>query len=501
MKKLYGFLNIFIFILVGFVIFNVLSPMYHALIVRGDALVWLWYGQAVPIEFFTKSDHSWIFMSVIWSGFGRFLPELLKIHPQVWYSNYYFWFLFGIMCLFLVALCNNFTKYFKNKNFCGLWILLIFPIVCGLMQSAGVEWIIADDGWTFAYLFHPLFFIALMLEIEKNYVQNDFSKISKSHKIALLLLFCCVAASHEFSRFLVCSVGLIGYFLHWIIVDKKFNHKKFWCVFPFVVFANIACFLSPRYQWWISPKLQSTSGFWSFLPSYLLGYIDRVLLDNIVLILVFCVLLAIIWVFAPKNIERKKIVAFSLATTISIFLFLLVISVGQEMCEFSYDHSGIRFLAKLYLFNVILSLCGWIINSLKINSFKAFTVILTFLPIFLSLRPIYYIDKQMIDLSARTKTRIYILERVFDLYCKQHKVYFNCYDTNSVIPKYSLIYFIYLYDKNANFEDYQQVDFCASDENSENCNKKLIKFLKEKTGYELTDEEIEKQDFQKYYGY
>ena len=51
------------------------------------------------------------------------------------------------------------------------------------------------------------------------------------------------------------------------------------------------------------------------------------------------------------------------------------------------------------------------------------------------------------------------------------------------------------------FYDYEQIKFCTNGETYEECNKKLVDFLKDKTNYDLTEEEIEKQDFQKYYGY
>ena len=97
--------------------------------------------------------------------------------------------------------------------------------------------------------------------------------------------------------------------------------------------------------------------------------------------------------------------------------------------------------------------------------------------------------------------RIFILERVFDLYEKNQKVFLNCNDFKEFVPEYSLIYFIYLYDRNAKFEDYKQVVFCKENENIDECNKKLIDFLKEKTGYSLSEKEIDTMDFQKYYRY
>ena len=164
------------------------------------------------------------------------------------------------------------------------------------------------------------------------------------------------------------------------------------------------------------------------------------------------------------------------------------------------EHSGVILMGKIYLFYAVLSLCGWLFSSIKINSIKFLTVICCFAPI-LSLCNLKDRDMYVVETNKQFQKRMYILERVFLLYGREHKIFLNCNDFSAFVPKYSLVYFIYLYDKNSRFDTYAQVDFCSNDENHDDCNKKLVRFLKEKTGYELTDEEIQKQDFQKYYGY
>lgn len=502
MKKYFIlFLNIFLYVFAGIMIFQFLSPMYHALVVWGESLVWHWWGPTNTVQFFKNSDHSWFILSMFWSMGARYLPEFLKMHPQVWASNFNFWALFIGMLLVQLSILDNFTKYFSRKNFRILWLFLIFPLYCSFLNAADASWILADDCWSYAYIIIPVFSIVLFSEVEKFYIKNDFKNASKFHKVILFLLFLCVAVSHEFTRFILCSSLFIGYFLHILFVNRKINHKKFWLIATFVVLASVINFASQRFQWWIETKLNSSNFILHSLLNYFSGFYQNVLLDNKFQILAILILIAIALMFTPKNAERKKLIVFTSAMTVSIFLFSLIIIIGQEFQYFAFNHCGVKFLTKMYLFNVILSLIGWLIVNIKLNSIKVYTVILTFLMLYFGAKPITFIDREMIESNYNIQRRIYILERIFSLYSRQNKVFLDCQDLETFIPHYSLIYFIYLYDRGADFYDYEQVKFCLNGETYEECNKKLVDFLKDKTNYDLTEEEIEKQDFQKYYGY
>lgn len=504
MKKIFlNFFNLLLFVLAGFVIFKTFSPMYNALIVRGDSLVLHWYWEPKTIEFFLKSDHALYTFSMFWTTFARYIPEFLKIHPQTWFSTVNLYVLLAVMYLLQISFLCNFIKYFKNKILSAIWIFLIFFIFAGLMSKTDTIWLLADDCWSFAYLFSPIFSLVLLQEFEKIYVKNELSKVSTTHKCVLLLLIIWLGGTFEFSRFVICSSILVTYLLHIIFINQKINHKKFWLFYCFTVLFSIMVFFTPRFQWWISSRILSINDLISFIPSYVSLYLSNVLVSNLTIIAIMLLLTAIAILFSPKKKreECKKIIICSLAISISVLLFSLLIIIGQESWEYSFEHHGVKLMTKIYLFNVTLSIVGWLIATVKINSIKVYTVALTFLFLYLYVKPINFADEFMINLNKETKKRIYILERVFDLWGKENKVYFNCLDIDSVVPTYSLMYFIFLYDRGGNFENYKQIDFCDVNESNDVCNQKLINFLKEKTGYVLTKEEIEKQDFQKYYRY
>ena len=499
-KNLLVILNIFLYVFVGIMIFQTLSPMYHALIVRGDSLVWHWWGPTNTLQFFINSDHSWYILSLFWSMGTRFLPELFKIHPQVWASNFNFLFLFFGMLLVQFSILCNFSKYFSNKNFRILWLFLLFPLYCGFLNAADALWVLSDDCWSYAYIVMPVFSIVFFSEVEKLYIKNDFKNLTKKHKVTLFLLFLCVAVSHEFTRFVLCSSLFIGYFLHVLFVNRKFNHKNFLLMSALAVLFCVGNFASERFQWWIGSKINSSNFILNSFLNYFSGFYQNVLLDNKFQILLIFALFVIMLIFTPKSVERKKLIIFSTAMSLSIFLFSLIIIVGQEFRYFSFNHCGVKFMTKLYLFNVILSLTGWLITSLKLNSIKVYTVLLSFVMLYFGARPITFIDREMIDSNYKIQKRVYILERIFSLYGRPNKIFLDCQDLETYVPNFSLIYFIYLYDRTADFYDYEQIKFCSNGETYEECNKKLVDFLKNKTKYELTDEEIKKQDFQKYYG-
>lgn len=510
MKKAFEtFLKLFFYIIVGVFIFKILSPLYHSFIIRGDSLSTHWIGESSFLEFFTKSDHSWFLMSLFYSMGARFIPELLKIHPMTWFSHYYYIAMFAIMYLLQYSIVRNFTKYFKNKTNTVLWVFITFPVFCSFLKQIDVTWIVADDCWSYAYLFLPLFFIVFWSNIETLYVKNTILDDTSSRKIAiykysvLFLLFLCVAVSHEFMRFIVCFSVLIGYILHCLFINSKINHKKFFISYLLIVFANVAIFFTDTFSVWFKERILSLSSISAILPYYLENYFENVLVENrilIALILIFMVLISRVSCDNEKK-ENKKVVIFAFSTLLSVLIFPLVTIVGQDYSQFSCNHCGIGLMIKIFLFNILLSLCGWLVCTLKLNSFKFYTLLLCFVPLLLGVKSLFFGYDFVLNLNYHTKKRIFILERIFELYGKKEKVFFNSYDVEGTVSNYALFYFIYLYDRGGNFDDYRQVDVCFDKEHVDNCDKKLINFLKEKTGYELTEEEIEKMDFQKYYRY
>lgn len=503
-KKLWLF-ECLIFLGIGFLLFKFLSPMFFALTIRGDSICWQYDYLITPIALFSKSDHCWFIMSFFWSAIVRLLPEILQIHPQVWFSDYCPWFLFGIFYLFQLSIVFNFTKYFKNNKYFLLWLFITVPLLIGIANRTEALWMLSDDCWFMAYYFLPIFSILFFSLLEKNYVKNG--SIYPPPKFNFLFLsniflFIGVAFSHEYSRFILCSSLFIGYILHFLLINKNLNHLKNIIIYAVIVILNSFTFFLQTYHSWIGERLYKVTEIQENITFFLSGYYKYFFSENYVLLFLIIFLLILSFSFLKNSAERKKITIFCLSTLISILLFPLLTMVGHEGSNPCFIHTGIRFLTKLYLYNLFLSLLGWFVSSCKINSIKIYTTLSCFLILLIQVLPIK-LDILTIQRNHQIRTRIYILERIFNLYGHNHKELLYCYDINEMIPCTTLAYFLYIYDfnfhTNYKIENYKTIDFCSIDEDYESCNKKLIKFLKDKTGYELTEEEIMKQDFQKYY--
>lgn len=510
MKKTFEiFLKLFFYIIVGVFIFKILAPLYHSFIIRGDSLDCHWFREVSSMSIFMRSSHSWFLLSMFHFLGARPIPELLKIHPMIWYTEYYYWAMFGIMYLLQYSFVCNFTKYFKNKSYTVLWIFLTFPIFCGFLKSIDFTWIVTDDCWSYAYLFLPLFFIVFWSNIETLYVKNTMSYWNFSSKwryqTVLFLLFLCIAVSSEFMRFIVCFSVLVGYILHCCLINRNLNHKKFLLSYVLIVAANIAIFFTDAFCLWFERRVISFSKIIEILPYYMNSYFKNVLIENrILLLLILVFMILVYWISTNSEScrnENKKLVIFSFSTLLSVLIFPLLTIVGQEYSHFTCTHGGILFMIKMYLLNILLSLCGYAVSSVRLNSLKFYILLLCFCPLLLNVKSISFDDEGIINANWETKKRIFMLERIFELYGAKEKVFLNCYDVEGGLIKRALSYFIYLYNPNSKYEDYKQIDMCSEKMPIAQCNKKLTDFLYEKTGYELTDEEIEKMDFQKYYRY
>lgn len=500
MKNFWIFLfNIFVYVVAGIVLYKILSPLFGALVLRGDTLSSLWWGKSDFVGVFSKNEHTCLILSMFLCVCGRYIPEFLKMHPFVWYIEHYQWILFAVLYLLQFAFLENFTKYFKQKAFVCLSMFLISPIFVFLLISASADWILTDDCWAFAYLFIPVFSVVFLSECENFYVKNSFEKVALSHKITLFLLFLCVAISFEVQRFVICVALLIMYFLHCIFVNKNFNHKKFWLSYFAVGLACIATLFLPENEHFLS-RVQFVD-IVSIFPQYLSIYFQNFIFGNKNLFLALILLVVVAIAFTDKKEERRKLFVFESSVLFSVLIFpLLLIFCSVYDTMLMVEHTGLILLAKIYLFSMVLSLCGWILSSAKLNSIKALTTICCFVPL-ISLFNLSKMDLYIVEQNQQFKKRMYILEKLFILYEKDNKIFLNCADYQSFVPVYSLMYFIYLYDKNADFDKYKQVDFCQKDEDNVLCDEKLINLLKEKTGYALSQEEIDRLDFQKNYLY
>lgn len=506
-KNLHISLNVFIFIISAVFVFKSLSPFYHSFVVRSDTLTGTFAGLLMPFtNFLTCSDHSWIVMSLFWRITARLIPEFLGIHPQVWFCQYYYWFLFGMMILLLSSIWSNFTKYFKNKNYSSLWIFLIIPILFGFIQKSDAACFLHDDCWSYAYFFLPCFFIVFFSELEKFYIKNDFHNCSKTHKVVLFLLLLCVGVSHEFSRFVLCASVFFCYLLNTIFINKNINHKKFWQFYSLIVVSNTFLFFSPCFQNWYLDRQNSFSEILNKISGFFVSYCKYILLDNFLLLLLIVSFLVFILVKVhqkkiddEKQFESKRLCVFALSATISVLLFPLLTMIGDEYGFPSCEHRGVRLLTSIFLLNIFLSELGWFIAESKNIVCKISIIFICFASlIFQNKYQCFgnYIDE--FKYSLNLKKRVYILERIFEEYGRKNKVFL--YTEGDCTPT-SIVYFLYLYDRNSEQNEYKNINACENIDffDYEKCNKKLLNFYNQKTGRTITEDDLNELDFQKHY--
>ena len=100
-------------------------------------------------------------------------------------------------------------------------------------------------------------------------------------------------------------------------------------------------------------------------------------------------------------------------------------------------------------------------------------------------------------------TNLYILEKFWAMYGRKHGEFYTYSPNNIVYYDFMIIYLDYLYSENRligqyypNINDYKIIHVCGNkDDLFTTCKDKMLKVIKEKTGYEFTEEELKNPDF------
>ena len=98
--------------------------------------------------------------------------------------------------------------------------------------------------------------------------------------------------------------------------------------------------------------------------------------------------------------------------------------------------------------------------------------------------------------NREIKQILYMMEKIFVLYGREHKKYFYA-DSRYVIDENSILYLLNRYDKAGSMMNYERFDVCnvLNEEDYTVCKNKLLKLAEEKTGDKNTEKEIENPDF------
>lgn len=484
----------------------VASPPIHESLFEPFSSEFPWITADNPFFLFFSNVHPYCISSFFLTLTNRFIPELLHTHPMNYILNYNYHILVLCFLLQLYVIKENFVKYFQNKNFLNIFLLIIFPIVtCILFEN--LFFATSDDCWGYAYILIPSFAYALFSQIEYLYVTGE--KISKKKICLLTVLFICVSVSNEIFKLMLCSGAFILYILHIVFINKRINHKKYWLLYIIGVIILLQSLLNPALNVWVSTKdcHYSVTQIINMLPNCFVHMFNIYVMKNI-LIIGTLVSLCFLLLFSPKSIQKKKLSLFLISILLSLLITLLSFILGYENYQnitYMFEHRGIVFITKIVLLNLIFSILGYLICTQK-NIYNKFIIpLIIFLILFIpSVKLIKDYYNGVIPAVKYEKymllKRFYILERLFTDYGIKNKIYFYDYK-NGDINELGIYYFKNLYDRNSDISDYKSEYICDYLDNFAQCEHKLINFTEQKTGYTFTNEELEKLDFSVYHKY
>lgn len=498
---------------VTFFVYNILSPIQSVCTLYADDLLspfWPFFNLQLsnPLSIFLTSNHlSWV-LSLFHCLTVRLLPIAFGIHPQVFVQTAFFPFACFIFTLYLYCVANNFNKYSKIKHLTFVWALLLFPLAISILCKSEFLWIFTQCCWFYAYVFVLLFGIIAFCEIQSFYVNKE--HFSKKRLITFLILIFLIGGCFEFSKFILGSTLILGLLLDRIFTREPVTNKK---TILFLVYSLFCCTYSLLVPTTIIHsdsylKLFSFEELMNFLPSYLSEYWHYVIVDNCIFYILIAVLLLLIHTFGEDKLKNKRFYIYSVSTLLSVLLFNFAIIIGSNITYYSsiLAHSGVRFCNTTMLLCLFLSCLGYFISNtefkkpLLVGSFIILTLYGTYV------KKEHFDFSMMLDSYKVIRQCHYVLDKFFVLHSLKTPVFYNYY-TNDLFQNLSISYYIYFYNSKFKPTEYKIIDI--TDKSYSVPDKMhyiairdlMVNKCKEITGYQITDEELEKMDFQSLYQY
>jgi len=456
-----------------------------------------------PFHVFSSSDHSWYLYSLIRVLTQKHLADFLGLHPVLYLEKYHVFFLFGYYMLLLFSLLGNFTKYFVKTRFSCLLIPFIALLFLHPVIRSNCIWLLYHSSWGLAYIFLPIFLLLLLSLIERLYV--NFQKPTKTEFVLIMCFILILSISHELHRFILCFGSLILLIVHKLVFKNGFKRKYllYWLLLVLVCSLNFfnKTFISWFFERCIFTKNSIDGGIFSFqyLIQYFSGYFNYLIKHNILLINILSILLILIHYFVGDKERNKRFYLYILSLLSSVFTFFIVIMIGNEYSDFSFEHQGLRLMLIVIFIYCILSAFGYLLKMSDNKKLKIILSVFAFLQFFTALSIPDFEKETLYDKnqSKEIKRIAYMIEKMFIFHGKKQKKYYYIKRTFAINHS-SILYLLYRYDKNASKNDYKIIEVCEADldiNKSADCRNKFLKLFEEKTGQTITKEELENPDF------
>lgn len=457
------------------------------------------------LQIFLSNDHNWFVFSIIDVIMARYLPEIFKIHPQLFAENILSIFVFSIFLLFCAVFSENLTKFFKNKLYFSVGILLVFPAVIYCFDRSIFLWAFYNIMWIYGYLLLPVFAFLLMQEFELFYIFGE--NIDKKKNIIYCLIIL-TAISNDFFRIVFIIALFIGYLLHNFLL-KNINHKKFWIKYSIFTILNSFLFFSPQYIELTQDRVKldyfkNIEYFINYLLSFLIEFNDKIIFRNIYILTVLFISLIIIDLSVKDKCKKVRFYIYSFSLIIAVFIFVCLMFFVNDYNDINIlDHSGLRFLFLSIMLFLICSSISFILKYSENNKVKNTVKISMLLTMFLFFHKDIFYFNWVSQHSNQHREDCYILEKVYLLNrYKNDTIFMYNRDIN---PDFTgaEVYLTHLYGPNKydtrNDEHMKRVkEVCTADDEWDTCRKNMIKKAEE-FGYTITEKEIKEHNFSELY--
>ena len=455
-----------------------------------------------PLQIFLCNEHHLYLYSAVYVLTQRYLADFLQIHPSVYLDSYQKFLYFGFFILLLYSLLRNFMKYFPKQRFMCLLIPFAALFVLKPITDFYFLWILSHPAWCISFVFLPAFLFLFLSDVGYNYV--NLKKPSKSELFLTVFLILVLSVSQGFHRFILCIGSITVLIVHKLVFKTEFNKKYllFWVLIVFICSLN---FRDKSFIGWLSERLifnrhpEGCSVFtFQFLAQYFSEYFNLLIKSNVLYINLLALLLLFVHFFVNDKERNKRLYIYIFSLLFSVYLFFVVI-ILYGCSDISYQNQGLR-LSVIYIFiYCILSVFGYLLKMSEnkgLNIFMISFALLQFFTVF-TIPDYGKVGLWQKNITNRTKKAVYLIEKMFVLYGKEHKKYYYIKVVDDIYDK-SVIYLLDRYDKNSSIKNYEMIEVCEvipSSETAEICYNKYIELIKEKTGYTVSKEELEKHDF------
>lgn len=478
----------------------VFLPLTTTMSVNGESLYMPYISQEEHIQpnsfwqVFTANNRSLYVLSMFWVLTARYLPRILDIHPQVCINTVTCWFMFSLFLCLLFALANNFFKYLKTRYFYAPVLAFVFVTVVALLQQSQFIWMFRSDWLMYAYVFLPIFGLLLLNYSEYFYITKK--PLSVRNKVVLVCLFFVVAISHEMFREIVLLSLPIIFIVEKFILKSPLNIKKSLLAYFGIAICYLITIFTHSYQTWLVQhgNRRAFAEWFVFFKEYSQAFLKYAFVDNAVLLFSLFLTSVLVVIFVKDKEKNIKFLTFTYSVLFSVVFFMFAVIFGKAVSDIDLyvQHNGTAFMYRLVLLSLLISGFGYLIAYGKklydVISPNVPVVVLSCLVLFLSVHSWTFNFNHEIEEAREIRQDNYVIEKTFLLNGKENKTYYVFFHNASII------YLTQVYGASRSPYDYEVVNVCGG-ETLKLCRKLLIEKASEVTGYNFTDEEIQKEDF------